>query len=194
MSASTTDEDPPEIRSNLALIGGRGCGKSSVCRRILRRDKRFMLFPLDDLIRYEEKGRTIPEIVETRGWRHFRDVEYKVTKKASAFDSRALIDCGGGVIIDLDRSGEEVFSSRKVNALRRHSKVVYLERDIDYLLGRVADDTNRPSLSESRSFRKIMKRRAPWYRRAADHVIQCGDLSKRELVELVLTWFYAQPG
>lgn len=190
MNAHGPEEELPELHSNLVLIGGRGCGKSSLCRRILRRHKRFMLFPLDDMIRYEEKGRTIPEIVERYGWRHFREVEFQVAKKASAFDARALIDCGGGIVVDLDPSGEEIFSERKVKTLRRHSKVVYLQRDIDYLVGRIKGDTNRPSLSASHSFIEVMERREPWYRRAADHVLECGDLSKKELADHVLNWFY----
>jgi len=182
----------PELRFNLALVGGRGSGKSSITRRILRREKRFMLFSLDDLIRYEEGGRTIPEIVASGGWRHFREVEHEVTRKVSAFEGRALIDCGGGVVVDLDPRGHEVYSVRKVEALKRRGKVVYLQRDVDYLLGRIAGDANRPDLSETRSFVEIMERRDPWYRRAADFVLPCGTMGKREIVDAVLSWYYGQ--
>jgi hypothetical protein len=39
-----------------------------------------------------------------------------------------------------------------------------------------------------------MKRRDPWYRRAADHVLECGDGSKVALEREILTWFYRDLG
>ena len=35
-----------------------------------------------------------------------------------------------------------------------------------------------------------MKRREPWYRRAADHVIECGARSKSAIARDTLDWFY----
>ena len=184
----------PELKYNLALIGGRGCGKSSVAKRLARTNRNFMLFSLDALIRYESGATPIPEIVEDKGWEGFRELEFEVVKKVSAFSSGALIDCGGGVVVDLDKAGQEVFSERKVSALKRHSLVVYLERDPDYLLSRIQDDTNRPSLSESESFLEIMKRRAPWYEQAADLILDCNDQDKSILAEEILEWFYGRNG
>ena len=49
--------------------------------------------------------------------------------------------------------------------------MVFLKRDIKYLLNRINGDTNRPSLSDELTFQEIMTRRAPWYHAAADHVL-----------------------
>ena len=46
-------EEHPELAKNLVLIGGRGCGKSSVAKRLARCNRHFMLFSLDAMIRYE---------------------------------------------------------------------------------------------------------------------------------------------
>ena len=153
-----------------------------------------MLFSLDALIRYERGARSIPEIVAEEGWRGFREHEYEVVRKVSAFAGGALLDCGGGVVVDLDESGAEVYSARKVEALRRHSLVVYLERDVDYLIARIGDDPGRPELSVSEDFHAIMARRDPWYRTAADLVLECGDRSKTALTRAVLEWFYGRIG
>lgn len=171
------------------LIGGRGCGKSSIARRIKRINKRFTLFELDALIRYEAGGMTIPELVRDQGWRQFRELEYRVVKQVSAFPSGALVDCGGGVVVDLDQDGNEVFSERKVEALKRNGLVVYVQRDIDYLLDKIAGDADRPPLSDNASFTEIMARRDPWYRQAADLVIKGKRHSKQALAERILTWF-----
>ncbi len=179
----------PEIHSNLVLIGGRGCGKSSVSKRLARLNRNLMLFSLDALIRYEAGGLPIPEIVEREGWSGFREREFEVVRRLSAFRGGALLDCGGGVVVDLDAGGDEVFSQRKVEALRRHGLVVYLRRDPRYLADRIGADPNRPTLSDRRSFLEIMERRDPWYRQAADWVLECGELTKAEITERIWAWF-----
>lgn len=183
---------PCTSRHNLVLIGGRGCGKSALCRRILRRDKGFTLFSLDALIRYEAAAATIPEIVAERGWEGFRELEYQVVEKVSRFAGGALIDCGGGVVVDVDEHGNEVFSERKVAALRRHGRVIYLQRSVKYLQDRCAGDPNRPDLSAQSTFREIMERRDPWYRQAAHHTLRCGRRSKDRLTQEILELFYGE--
>ena len=180
----------PELKKNLVLVGGRGSGKSSLAKRLARTNRHFMLFSLDALIRYEADGAKIPEIVAREGWAGFRARELAVVEKVAAIEGGALIDTGGGVVVELDRDGRERYSARKVDALRRHGRVVYLHRAIDYLARRADDDENRPTLSGDESFRQIMKRREPWYRRAADHVVECDELSKGALARAILDWFY----
>lgn len=188
-------------RANLVVVGGRGSGKSSVCRRLAASDKRFKLLCLDDLIAYEA-GKSIPEVVAERGWRYFRDLEYEVCVKAGrAFDGWTLIDAGGGVVTDLDENGEEVYSERKVAALKQNGGlIVFLDREVDYLCARIEGDSNRPDLSASKSFREIMARRLPWYRRAADLVIDGGGsednpaVKKKKLASAIAAWYYNQTG
>jgi len=184
----------PELAKNLVLVGGRGCGKSSLAKRIARANRHFMLFSLDALIRYEANGARIPKIVESEGWSGFRTRELAVVEKVAAIEGGALIDTGGGVVVELDRDGGEAYSARKVDALKQHGRVVYLHRWLDYLEARVDEDEQRPALSNDETFRQIMKRRDPWYRRAADHVIECGARSKSAIAREILDWFYRDLG
>ena len=98
------------------------------------------------------------------------------------------------MVVDLDEDGQEVFSERKVSALKRHILIVYLERDPEYLLSRIQGDTNRPDLSESESFLEIMERRSPWYEQSADLILDCNDQDKGVLAEEILAWFYERNG
>lgn len=179
----------PVVQQNLALIGGRGCGKSSIARNLARGNRNFTLLSLDVLIRYEMGGGRIPEIVEQEGWEGFRDVEFRVLQRAVAFERGALLDCGGGVVVDLDAAGREQLSERKLSLLREHCRVVYLRRDADFLEAQIGKDANRPRLSGEQSFRKIMARRDPWYIAAAHCVLECGERSRSEIAREVLADF-----
>lgn len=184
----------PTVAANLALIGGRGCGKSSVSKRIALTNRAFQLFSLDSMIQYEAGGQTIPEIVEARGWPEFRQLETEVLEKLIRVERGLVIDCGGGVVIDLDAAGEEIYSERKVAALRKTGLVIYLRRDVDYLASRIAGDRNRPDLSNTRSFHEIMARREPWYKEASHHVVDCDGLGKWDIAERILRLFYKDTG
>ena len=113
----------PALRVNLVLIGGRGCGKTSLAKRIARTNRLFMLLSLDALVRYEAEGARIPEIVAREGWAGFRARELAVVEKVSAIEGGALIDTGGGVVVELDRDGHERYSARKVDALRKPDRL-----------------------------------------------------------------------
>src|SRR5438552_10923594 len=132
--------DHPELKKNLVLIGGRGSGKSSLAKRLARTNRHFMLFSLDALIRYEADGSNIPAIVAREGWAGFRARELAVVEKVAAIEGGALIDTGGGVVVELDRDGRERYSALKIDALRRHGRVVYLHRTLDYLAERADED------------------------------------------------------
>jgi len=183
---------PRRLSLNLVLIGGRGAGKTSIARRLLQLEPRFLLLSLDTLIQYEAKS-TIPDLVAQRGWRRFRELEYETARKAGGFRG-ALIDAGGGVVVDLDRRGREIYSRRKVRALRRNSLILYLRRDVDYLMSRIENDPDRPALSKRRSFEELMERREPWYWQAADCVLDCKEKGKDKLAAEILRWYYKQLG
>ncbi len=169
---------------NLALIGMRGVGKSNISRRLGFAAKRPVLST--DLLLEYETGQTIPAFIAAQGWPEFRDREYAIVTRIAALDG-VVVDCGGGVIVDLAEDGSEVYSARCVDALRARGPVVWLRGDIDRLAAKTASDPNRPSLHETRSAAEIMRRREPMYARAADVVIDVeGQKRSRLARELAL--------
>jgi len=168
---------------NLILIGMRGAGKSNVSRRLSVMTKRPVLSS-DLLIEYENGGKAIAEIVaEHNGdWRWFRDHEYAVVKKITAMDN-AIVDCGGGVIVDLDDNGEEIFSTRKVELLKASGTIAWLKGDIARLAAKTKNGTKRPSLHDVHSAEDMMHRRLPFYEQAADLVIDIEGKTRLEIAE-----------
>lgn len=169
--------------AGVSLIGVRGCGKSNVSRRVAAASKRPLL-STDVLISYDNGGASIAEIAG-RGWHEFRDLEFSVVQKATAVRD-AIIDCGGGVIVDLDEEGREVFSDRKVSLLRATGPVVWLDGDLDRLAEKASIPTpNRPPLSDIASTLDLMRARLPFYERAADIRIDIEGKSRKQLAREV---------
>ncbi len=162
---------------NIILIGMRSAGKSKVSRHLSLMTKRSVL-STDVLIQYDNQGRSIPAIVAQHGgdWRVFRDMEYEVIRKVARMDGH-IIDCGGGVIVDLDEQGNEIYSKRKMSLLKENGRVIWLKGDIHRLAAKVKNDEQRPSLDAVRSAEELMIRRLPFYRKAADVII---DIEKRK--------------
>lgn len=147
---------------NVVLVGYRGTGKSSVAQR-LAAHLGLRLVSLDaEIVR--AAGKPVPEIVAERGWPGFRDLEEEIVRTVAAQDG-LVIDCGGGVI------------EREANfaPLRAAGPVIWLRASTATIVARIQDDTQRPSLTGTKSFTdeiaEVLERREPLYRRIAHHTV-----------------------
>lgn len=174
---------------NFILIGMRGAGKSNVSRRLAVLTK-FPPLSTDMLIEYENGGKSIPEIIaEHNGdWHAFRDMEFEAIKKVTKLDG-IIIDCGGGAIVDLDEDGNEIFSKRKVKCLKKNGTIIWLKGDIKRLANKTKGSKTRPTLDESKSAEEIMARRLPFYKKAADIVIDIEGKKRRDIAEEIYQMF-----
>lgn len=162
---------------NLVLIGYRGTGKSSVAKLIAEK-MHAKLISTDELI-VKKAGMSIPEIVKSKGWEHFRDVESEVVKEVSKLDD-CIVDAGGGVILRDDN----------VKNLKKNSKIVLLTTDVKTIANRIKDDSGRPSLTGKKSFveeiEDVLKKRMPKYEKAADFSVDTSKLSVSEVAEKIV--------
>lgn len=171
---------------NIVLIGMRRAGKSNVSRRLAVQIKRPVL-STDVLLEYDLQ-QSIPRIVGDRGWAGFRDAEFDVLGKIATMDG-IIVDCGGGIVVDLDADGTEVFSARKVDRLRSIGPIVWLKGDIRRLASKKKHGEKRPSLDDTKSAEQIMRHRLPFYEEAADLVLDIEGKERPELVEEILEHF-----
>ena len=164
---------------NIVLIGYRGAGKSAVGRRLAARLGRTLVSTDAEVVK--RAHRTIPEIVAKEGWEYFRDLESDICRELANRD-QLVIDTGGGAIL----------RPQNVEALKKNGTVFWLEASVEIITKRIGRDTQRPSLTGTKSFvdeiQDVLRERTPQYQAAADHVIRTEDQPIDQLVETLLTF------
>lgn len=162
---------------NLVLIGYRGTGKSTVGRLLAQRLKRELISTDAEVIR--RAGRSIPDIVKASGWDHFRDLESAVCRDLSNRDG-LVIDTGGGAIL----------RPQNVACLKSNGTLYWLTAEVATITARIGGDTQRPSLTGSKSFtdeiEEVLRERRPRYQAAADHVIPTDGRSPEDVARAIL--------
>jgi shikimate kinase len=147
---------------NVYLVGMPGSGKSSVGRALAP----LLSVPFVDLDEEVEQqaGRSVAEIFERGGEGTFRLAESRALAAVAA-GGRAVVACGGGIV--LDPSNRALLTSSGV--------VVYLEAGVEILRARVGDAAERPLLRNRGDLQAQLKAllvdREPLYRSVADHVV-----------------------
>ena len=162
---------------NIVLIGYRGTGKSTVATLLGQRLGRSVVSTDAEVI-----ARThlpIPQIVEQFGWDHFRNLEAAVCQSLTEQDG-LVIDTGGGVIL----------RDENVAALKTNGIIVWLTAEVPTIASRIGGDTQRPSLSGTKTFveeiEEILVIRYPKYQAAADFVIPTDQSPPEQITELIV--------
>jgi shikimate kinase len=162
---------------NIVLIGYRGTGKSTVGKILAEQLARKLVSTDGEIM--ERAQRSIPDIVEQAGWDHFRDLESEVCRELSEKDG-LVIDTGGGAIL----------RPENVAALKKHGVVFWLTADVPVIAQRIGGDTQRPSLTGSKSFleeiEEVLKDRRPKYEAAADHIIPTDAQSAAQVAAAIV--------
>jgi len=162
---------------NIVLIGMRGSGKTTV-GKILASKLGRELIEMDELIT-RKAGFSIPDIVAKHGWGKFRDLEEELTGEVAGRDN--IINASGGGVVTREKN---------VQKLKKNGILVWLQADIDTLVNRTGEDTDRPPLVEGRTRREDMemtfKERKPLYQQAADLTINTENKTPEEVADLVI--------
>ncbi len=166
---------------NIILIGYRGAGKSTVGRILAdRAGKRFV--DSDDLVE-KHLGASIRDIVQSKGWQHFRALEKRTIEEICRGD-QLIIAPGGGAVLD----------PANVQSLRKNGLIIWLKADGEVLRRRMIQDprttASRPTLTGKGAFEEleeVLAIRNPYYAQAADAQVDTSALNLEEVVEKILS-------
>jgi shikimate kinase len=156
---------------NIILLGYRGTGKSIISKILAQKLGRKLISIDKEIVR--SAGLPIPQIVQKWGWPRFREIESRIVQEVSDREREAVIDCGGGVVLD----------DQNIACLKKQGRAVVLRADLQTLLKRIKNDPNRPPLKEGLSFEEeqkiVLREREPKYQSAAD--MTCDTTSKKAM-------------
>jgi shikimate kinase len=162
---------------NIVLIGYRGTGKSTVGRSLAARLARTVISTDAELVK--RAGQPVPDIVAQHGWEYFRDLESHICAELADQDG-LVIDTGGGAIL----------RPQNVEALKKTGTVFWLTASVDTIARRIGGDTQRPSLTGTKSFideiQDVLRERTSRYQEAADHVINTDGRSVAQITDDIL--------
>ena len=165
------------MKSNIALIGFMGAGKSAVGRALAAAAKMDFI-DLDAVIE-EKAGRSISEIFACEGEPVFRRIEAAITADAAGSEN-AVIACGGGVVLD----------QANIEALRRNAVIIYLSAEPSTMLRRVLNSPEKRPLLQmidpAAAMDDLLRYREPLYEASADRIVNTSDLGIEGVVQNIL--------
>lgn len=166
------------MKSNIALIGFMGTGKTAVGKLLAEKLGREFV-ELDALIE-QKTGKTIPQIFQQDGEIAFRELEIDVTRDVA--EKKNLVIAGGGGV---------VLNQINIDRLRKHGLIVYLTASPEAILKRTSSDKDeRPMLAaedKPAEVGRLLKFRQPFYERAADITVDTSELGVAGVVEQIVT-------
>jgi len=166
------------MKTNIALIGFMGTGKTAVGKRLAEKlNKEFV--ELDALIE-QRAGKSIPEIFQQDGEVVFRELEIEVTKEVTQ-GKNLVIACGGGIVLN----------KINIDRLRKEAIIVHLTASPQVILKRTSGDAGeRPLLNvadQASEIRELLRFRKPFYERAADIQINASRLDINSVVGQIIS-------
>jgi shikimate kinase len=162
----------------LAIVGYMGSGKSTV-GRIVAEELGWEFVDLDAAVA-ERAGLSIPEIFESSGEPHFRNLERLALLDALGGPPERVVACGGGVVID-----------PRNRARLQEVPTVFLWEDADVLYRRTRGP-GRPLRGTSfEDFARRYAERLPYYLEVAALQLEPDNQPPRRVADEIIEWLYS---
>jgi shikimate kinase len=170
------------MRMSIVLIGARGCGKSTIGRKLA--DRLWQSFVDVDNVIVKKAGKSIRDIFKQDGEARFRQLETEALKEVVA-QSEHVISVGGGTLLK-----EE---NRKILKDAGH-RMIYLKCDPEELDRRMREDPDSPSTRPPLTslggglaeIEFLLKEREPIYRQCMHAELDVTNLSPEEAVVYIV--------
>ena len=170
----------PERPARVVLVGFMGAGKTSVGRRLARR----LGYRFEDLDRRIEKraGTTVKALFREKGEAAFRALEQDEAREVAALDAVVVAAGGGAFALPATRA-----------LLQQRALTVWLQCDLETLIGRIRPDGSRPLAGNREIMRALLAEREPSYRQA-DVAVDTSSRTPREVVDRIVELVEGQRG
>lgn len=153
---------------HIFFIGFLGAGKSTLARNLgAMFNRRFV--DTDRLVE-RRAGMTVGQLFRRRGEAAFRKLETQALESLR-HDRSLLVSCGGGV----------VETPANIELIREMGFCVYLDGDLDDSMRQIRSLAGRPDFRSPAHAARLLKHRAPLYRKAADLTIDIRGRSFEEV-------------
>jgi shikimate kinase len=155
------------MKENIILIGFMGVGKTEIGRALAAKLK--LEFIDTDLMIEESEKRSISEIFEADGEKHFRDLETKLLISLKGSEKH-VIATGGGIVL----------REENVKALKALGPIILITSDPEVIEKRLAEKSDRPLLNvadRAKKIRAMLKERDPIYKRVKGLTVDTSRLS-----------------
>ena len=160
-------------KESIVLIGMAGVGKSTI-GAALARALGFSFTDLDEYIR-EKDGKTVQEIIDTRGEEVLLQLE---KKRMYEIDMQCRVVAPGGSII---------YHPDLMEYLKQCSVLVYLDDSFEDAEGRLENASTRGIVGlKSKSLREIYNERRPLYARYGDITVDTEGKSQEQVIREIL--------
>jgi len=166
------------MKSNIALIGFMGTGKSAVGQAVAKK-LGWHFVEVDTLIE-QMAGKSIPDIFQQSGEITFRELEIEAVKRV-ANGKKQVIACGGGVILN----------TINISRLRETSVLVLLTASPATIMKRTSQSGDtRPLLTGAdisiNRIKELLDYRKPFYQRAPDITVNTTKLNIKSSVDVII--------
>ncbi|MBU1140498.1 MAG: shikimate kinase [Proteobacteria bacterium] len=164
------------MKTNIALIGMAGAGKSSVGSELA--SLLGLAFVDVDILIEEDQGLPLQEVLKASGLQGFRVLEEKILLSLNR--QNHVIATGGSAI----------YSDAGMKHLKKTAYLVLLDVALPVLEQRVGDFAERGLVKEgSQSFAQLFAERQPLYRNHADLIVPCTDRSVADVCRFIQDWW-----
>lgn len=166
--------------NSIALIGFMATGKSLVGKKLAKElGKEYRFIETDEIIETLAE-KSIPKIFSEDGELRFREYEIEACKQVSNYN-KVVISCGGGVVLN----------KINIDYLKQNNIIILLEASLEVIYERAKKDgkEKRPVIDKENmkeEIQKILEFREPFYKGAADIVIDTTNKSINTVVKEIL--------